>query len=74
MDLPSLAYALKGISPASIQFATLPYLGTIDTFAGSSIQLNIPKDQELYQAILDDRTDAWLAAHPQPTVASYNPN
>jgi LCP family protein required for cell wall assembly len=74
MNLPSLAMALKGISPDRIQFATLPHLDTFTTWIGSSLKLNVPKDQELFQAILDDRTDAWLAANPQPTVASFGAN
>jgi LCP family protein required for cell wall assembly len=74
MSLRDLAFALKGISPSRIQFATVPHLGTFTTWAGSSVKLNFPKCQELFQAILDDRTDAWLAAHPQPTEASYDAN
>jgi LCP family protein required for cell wall assembly len=71
MNLRDLAFALKGISPDTLTFATAPYKGTIDTPAGSSVQLDTAADQVLWQAILDDKTTEWLATHPQPDVATY---
>jgi LCP family protein required for cell wall assembly len=71
MNLKDLAFALKGIKPDNISFATAPVTGleTIDG-VGSTVQLDMPGTQELFKAVLDDKTDEWLAAHPQPEVAS----
>jgi LCP family protein required for cell wall assembly len=71
MNLRDLAFALKGISPDSLNFATVPYKGTMDTPAGSSVQLDTAADQILWRAFLDDTTTEWLATHPQPDVADY---
>jgi LCP family protein required for cell wall assembly len=71
MNLRDLAFSLKGIKPNNVQFATVPYIGTFATPAGSSVQLNQAADQQLFKAILDDKTAQWLAAHPQPKVATY---
>jgi LCP family protein required for cell wall assembly len=74
MNLRDLAFALKGIKPSKILFATAPYKGTMTTSVGSSVQLDTAGCQVLFKAILDDKTTEWLAAHPQPNVASYGPN
>jgi LCP family protein required for cell wall assembly len=74
MNLRDIAFALKGISPNNITFATAPYKGTMDTPAGSSVQLDDAADQTLFKAILDDKTTAWLNSHPQPDVATYGTN
>jgi LCP family protein required for cell wall assembly len=71
MNLRDLAFALKGIKPSNITFATAPYIGTMQTDAGSSVELNLPECQVLFKAVLEDKTAEWLAAHPQPEVASY---
>ncbi len=71
MNLKNLAFALKGIKPENITFATAPVTGT-ETLdgPGSVVDLDMPGTQELFNAVLADTTDAWLAAHPQPEVAS----
>ncbi len=71
MDLRALAFALKGINPDNIEFATLPHTGTGPTEAGSSVFLDEAGCQELFQAILDDKTQEWLAAHPQEEIPKY---
>jgi LCP family protein required for cell wall assembly len=71
MDLRSLVFALKGIDPANVKFATAPAIGTMTTEVGSSVQLDMPGVAQLFQAVRDDTTDEWLAAHPQPDVASF---
>lgn len=70
MNLRDLAFALKGINPDNVKFATAPAVGLMDTEAGSSVELDMPGVKELFQAVLDDKTNEWLAAHPQPEVAS----
>jgi LCP family protein required for cell wall assembly len=70
MNLRDLAFALKGISPANVKFATAPALGTITTAAGSSVALDMPAVQTLFAAVIDDRTDEWLATHPQADIPS----
>jgi LCP family protein required for cell wall assembly len=71
MNLRDLVFALKGINPDNVKFATAPHVGleTIDGI-GSTVQLDMPGTQQLFQAVLDDKTDEWLAAHPQPDVAT----
>jgi LCP family protein required for cell wall assembly len=73
MNLRDLAFSLKGVSPSQLTFATLPHDGTAQIDGQSVVQLDMVKCQELFQAILNDRTDEWLAAHPQSDVASYDP-
>jgi len=71
MNLRDLAFALKGIDPKNITFATVPYVGTMRTEVGSSVRLDLPGAESLFEAIRADKTDEWLAAHPQPDVASF---
>lgn len=71
MNVRDLAFALKGIDPSEITFATVPYVGTMRTEVGSSVQLNTAGAEELFAAMREDRAEEWLAAHPQPDVASY---
>ena len=70
MNLRDLAFALKGISPDHITFATAPATGLIDTNAGSSVELDMAGVEELFKAVREDKTDEWLAAHPQPDIPS----
>jgi LCP family protein required for cell wall assembly len=65
MNLRDLALTLKGIKPDNITFATTPYSGTMNTSAGSSVQLDMVKAKTLFQAVIDDKTTEWLAANPQ---------
>jgi LCP family protein required for cell wall assembly len=71
MNLRDLALALKGISPAAIQFATLPHKGTANINGVSTVQLDAAANQQVFTAIVNDQTDAWLAAHPQPDDPTY---
>ena len=71
MDLRELVFALKGIKPANIKFATAPFTtASLKTDAGSAVQLDMKGTEELCQAVINDQTDAWLADHPQkvPTL------
>ena len=71
LNLRSLAFQLKGISPSNIQFATVPHTSIENTAAGSSVILDMPGCAELFKAVLDDNTGPWLAAHPQKDVPTY---
>jgi LCP family protein required for cell wall assembly len=64
-NLRDLVLALKNIRPADLSFATVPTLGTFDTFAGSSVKLDMPAANVLFQAVIDDKADEWLDVHPQ---------
>jgi LCP family protein required for cell wall assembly len=64
-DLRGLILKLKGIAPDNIRFATAPYVRTMQTDAGSSVELDMKGTQELFRAVIDDRANEWLAAHPQ---------
>jgi LCP family protein required for cell wall assembly len=70
MNLTQLALELKDIDQENIKFATTPITGTMTTEAGSSVGLDGPGCEELFQAVRDDQTDQWLTAHPQPEVAT----
>lgn len=74
MKLQDLAMALKGISPDAIKFATTPYKNTFTLNATSYVRLDDAADQQLWQAIRTDNTDAWLAQHPQPDVPGWSGN
>jgi LCP family protein required for cell wall assembly len=69
MNLMGLALELRDIDQEAIKFATTPVIGTMDTPAGSSVKLDDAGAQELFAAVREDRTEAWLAANPQPEVA-----
>ncbi len=71
LNLRSLALAVKDISPDNVSFATVPFVGTMTTDAGSSVQLDMAGVEELFTAVREDRADQWLATHPQPDVASF---
>lgn len=64
-DLRQLILDLRNIHPDDIEFATVPWTRTMQTDAGSSVELDMPAAQELFQAVIEDRTSEWLAAHPQ---------
>jgi LCP family protein required for cell wall assembly len=64
-NLRDLVLALKDIRPADLTFATVPTAGTFDTFAGSSVKLDTAGANAMFRAVIDDKTDEWLNAHPQ---------
>jgi LCP family protein required for cell wall assembly len=66
-NLRELILNLKDISPNNIAFATTPYKGTMTTSAGSSVELDMARAQQLFQAVIDDKTADWLSANPQQT-------
>jgi LCP family protein required for cell wall assembly len=72
MNLRDLAFALKGISPNEIKFATTPYKNAENLNGESVVRLDQAADQVLWQAIRDDKTDDWLAQHPQPDVPTWS--
>jgi LCP family protein required for cell wall assembly len=72
MNLMELALQVKDIDQEAIQFATTPVSGTFNTAAGSSVKLDSAGAQELFAAVREDRAAAWLAAHPQPEIASIS--
>jgi LCP family protein required for cell wall assembly len=67
MNLRDLILTLRGIKPANVDFATTPYSGTMTTPAGSSVQLDMPKATALFQAVIADKTTAWLTSTPHTT-------
>jgi LCP family protein required for cell wall assembly len=70
VNLRDLAFALKGINPDNVKFATTPALGTMTTDAGSSVELDEAGLEALFTAVREDKTDEWLAANPQSDIAS----
>lgn len=70
MKLSSLAWELRNMDVDNVKFATTPVIGTMQTPAGSSIQLDMEAAEELFAALRADRAEEWLAAHPQPEIAT----
>lgn len=64
-DIRDLVLKLKGIDPENISFATAPYLRTMRTGVGSSVELDMPGVQELFRALIADDWHHWLTEHPQ---------
>jgi LCP family protein required for cell wall assembly len=66
LDLQKLALAVKGIKPASIGFATVPYRSaSLRTFAGTAVQLDTAKADAMFAAVRSDTIAQYLADHPQ---------
>jgi LCP family protein required for cell wall assembly len=66
LDLQKLAFAVKGIKPAAIRYATVPYTSAdLRTFAGTAVQLDTTKAAAMFAAVRNDTIDQYLAAHPQ---------
>ena len=66
LNLRSLALAVRDIDPDNVKYATVPYIGTMTTRAGSSVQLDMAGVAELSHR--DSRGQGrteWLAEHPQ---------
>jgi anionic cell wall polymer biosynthesis LytR-Cps2A-Psr (LCP) family protein len=71
LDLQELAFTAKGIKPANIKFATVPYTSArLKTHAGSAVKLDDAKAKEMFAAVRDDTIQEWLAAHPQKVPGS----
>lgn len=69
IDLRKLAVSVKNIRPEHVKFGTTPYLNPgLKTPAGSAVELDPVKDKELFDAIRDDKLDAYFAANPAPTT------
>nr|WP_221381263.1 LCP family protein [Actinoplanes polyasparticus] len=71
LDLRELALAVRGIRPAAIKYATVPYTSAnLRTRAGSAVQLDKVKSAAMFAAIKADTIDEWLTAHPQKAPGS----
>ncbi|EXG79002.1 LCP family protein [Cryptosporangium arvum] len=65
LNLPDLALGLKNVRPENLRCTTLPFLtDDLQTPAGSSVELDPVKGEQLYAAMRDDTMDAYLAANP----------
>ncbi|TQS41447.1 LCP family protein [Cryptosporangium phraense] len=65
VDLPDLALGLKKLRPNNLRCTTLPFTtDDLQTPAGSSVELDPVKGEQLYAALRDDTMDAYLAANP----------
>jgi anionic cell wall polymer biosynthesis LytR-Cps2A-Psr (LCP) family protein len=71
LDLRDLAFRLKDINPANVKFATAPHTGTGQVDGQSVVHLDVAAVNELFTAVREERTDEWLAAHPQAEIASF---
>jgi LCP family protein required for cell wall assembly len=71
LDLQELALAVKGIKPADITYATVPYTtASLKTPAGTAVQLDPKKSAAMFAAIKNDTIAQWLAANPQKAPGS----
>ena len=71
MNLRDLAFALKGINPANVTFATVPIIGTMTTDAGSSVQLDEAGLNTLFTAV--PRGQDGCMAGREPSVGHRQP-
>jgi LCP family protein required for cell wall assembly len=73
LDLRDLAFRLKDINPANVKFATAPHTGTGMVGDQSVVFLDVPAVNELFTAVREEKTDEWIAAHPesQAEIASF---
>jgi LCP family protein required for cell wall assembly len=70
VDLPDLALGLKNLRPANLKFTTAPFItDNLATPAGSSVELDPVKGEELYSAIRNDTMDQWYAANVTATAS-----
>ncbi|HWS39009.1 MAG TPA: LCP family protein [Actinoplanes sp.] len=71
LNLNDLAFAVRGIRPGAISYATVPYTtGSLKTSAGTAVQLDTGKAAAMFAAIRDDSIDQWLAGNPSKTPGS----
>ncbi|SDS15717.1 LCP family protein [Actinoplanes derwentensis] len=71
LDLRDLAFAVRGIRPAAISYATVPYTSaSLKTSAGTAVRLDPKKSAAMFAAVKDDTIDQWLAANPSKTPGS----
>ncbi|MET0414527.1 MAG: LCP family protein [Actinoplanes sp.] len=71
LDLQRLALSVRGIRPAAVTYATVPYTSAnLRTSAGSAVKLDDKKAAAMFAAIRDDTIDQWLAANPQKAPGS----
>jgi LCP family protein required for cell wall assembly len=71
LDLRQLAGVAKGIKPSAIKFGTVPHSNPgLQTFAGSSVELDKTKSASMFEAIRNDTIDQWLTSNPSSTKAS----
>ena len=65
LNLRQLVTSVKDIRPGNIRFATVPASNPgLQTWAGSSVELDAAKSAAMFAAIRDDTIDQWLAANP----------
>lgn len=60
----NLAFSLRNLRSADIQFMTVPVNGTGMEDRQSVVYLDAGRDDELWSAVREDRVAAWLAANP----------
>jgi LCP family protein required for cell wall assembly len=63
-NIRDLVVRLKDVDPDSITFATAPYKGTMNTDAGSSVELDMDATRALFDAVVADQGAEFIAAHP----------
>lgn len=65
LNLRQLASVVMDIKPSAVRYATLPYTNPgLQTFAGSSVELDATKCASMFAAIRNDTIDQWIADNP----------
>ena len=62
-EMRSIALSSRNVRAADMSFLTAPVEGTGRAGAASIVVLDLPANQELWQAMAKDRMPAWMAAH-----------
>ncbi|WP_229074102.1 LCP family protein [Actinoplanes sp. DH11] len=71
LDLRDLAFAVREIRPANIDYRTVPYTtASLKTPAGSAVKLDPDLSTSMFKAIADDTVEQWISAHPAEGTVS----
>lgn len=65
LNLRQLVLAAGSVKPPAVQFATVPHSNPgMRTWAGSSVELDAQKSQQMFAAIRNDTIDRWIVDNP----------
>ncbi|MHC1560611.1 LCP family protein [Actinomycetospora sp. C-140] len=70
VDLATTAFGLRDVSPASIDFLTVPTTGTGTEGSASVVYLDGQADDELWFAVNNDQVSQWVATRPDTRLGA----
>jgi anionic cell wall polymer biosynthesis LytR-Cps2A-Psr (LCP) family protein len=69
-EMRSIALSSRNVRAADMSFLTAPVKGTGRAGAASIVVLDMPANQELWQAMAKDRMSGWIAANEDALLPS----